>query len=196
MSEEPVASLLSDYFRQRAEHPLGDVELVSGQTRAPFSRAPLAAADNLLDKADRSLTDGDPDRAGHFIDRAAALNYDAHEQTAPAAFAATMMVFTTVTDALECSREGDSGWLDAAVETLSSTDGWGQSVMRHTLVAISQDYVLEPSERDTIGIAAAQVPERAELRDCTLPPRELAMAVTSVLQTLQSYRAALIATEA
>jgi hypothetical protein len=55
---------------------------------------------------------------------------------------------------------------------------------------------LAPGERHTIGIAVAQVPERVELRDGTPQPRELAMAVTSVLQALQSYRAALMATEA
>ena len=107
-----------------------------------------------------------------------------------------MMLFTAVTDALERSHEGDSRWLDAGVETLSSVDGWGQSEMRSTLLAIRQDYIIEPSERDTIGTAVAQIPERVELRDDTLPPRELAIAVTSVLQTLQSYRAALMATEA
>jgi hypothetical protein len=42
----------------------------------------LTAADNLLAKADRALSEGDLQRAGHFIDRAAALNYDEHEQTA------------------------------------------------------------------------------------------------------------------
>jgi hypothetical protein len=53
MSEEPVASLVSDFFRTRAEHPFGDLEYMSGRTRAPFSRALLATADNLLAKADR-----------------------------------------------------------------------------------------------------------------------------------------------
>lgn len=196
MSEEPGASPVSDFLRTRAEHPFGDVQYVSGRTRAPFSRALLTAADTLLAKADRALTNGDPDRARHFIDRAAALDYDEHERTAPAAFAARMMLFTAVTDVLERSHEGDSRWLDAGVDTLSSTDGWGQSEMRHTLLAIRQDYLIEPGERDTIGIAAAQIPERVELRDGTLQPRELAMAVTSVLQSLQSYRAALMATEA
>ncbi len=196
MSEKPAASLVRDFSRTRAEHPFGDIEYVSGRTREPFSRALLAAADNLLAKADRALTNGDPDRARHFIDRAAALNYDEYERTAPAAFAARMVLFTAVTDALERSREGDSRWLDAAVEVLSSANGWGKSEMRHTLLTIRQDYIIEPGERDTIGIAVAQVPERAELRDCPLPARELAMAVTSVLQILQSYRAALMATGA
>ena len=39
------------------------------------------------------------------------------------------------------------------------------------------------------------MPERAELRDCTLPAKELAVAVSSVLQILQTYRAALEAME-
>jgi hypothetical protein len=169
---------------------------VSGRTLAPISRAVLTAANNLLAKADRALTEGDPQRAGRFIDRAAALHYDEHEQTAPAAFAASMMLFTAVTDTLERRRVGDSRWLDAAVEALSSCDGWGQSEMRHTLIVVRQDYIIEPSERRTIGATVAQAPERAELRDATLAPTELAMAVTSVLQVLQTYRAALAATGA
>ncbi len=181
-------------LRKRADQPFGDVELASGRTLAPFSRAVLIAADNLLAKADRALTDGDLQRTGHFIDRAAALNYDEHEQTAPAAYAAGMMLFTAVTDRLERSREGDSRWLDAAVEALSSCDGWGQSEMRHTLLVVRQDYIIEPSESRTIGVAVAQVPERAEMRDATLAPKELATAVTSVLQVLQTYRAALTTT--
>jgi hypothetical protein len=126
----------------------------------------LIAADDLLAKANRALTDGDLQRAGHFIDRAAALNSDEHEQPAPAAYAAGMMLFTAVTDTLERSREGDSRWLDAAVETLSSCDGWGQSEMRHTLLVVRQDYIIEPSESRTIGVAVAQVPERAENARC------------------------------
>lgn len=196
VSGDPDASVLSEYLRKRADQPFGDVELVSGRTLAPFSRAVLTAADNLLAKADRALTDGDLQRAGHFIDRAAALNYDEHEQTAPAAYAAGMMLFTAVTDTLERSREGDSRWLDAAVEALSSCDGWGQSEMRHTLLVVRQDYIIEPSESRTIGVVVAQVPERAELRDATLAPKELAVAVTSVLQVLQTYRAALTTTGA
>jgi len=42
--------------------------------------------------------------------------------------------------------------------------------------------------------AGADVPKRAELRDVTLTPRELAEAVTSVLQILQTYHAALDST--
>lgn len=191
MSGDSVAQRMNAYFQQRSDQPFGDVELVSGQTRAPFSRAGLTAADNLLAKADRALADGDLERAGNFVDRAVTLNYDEHEQTAPAAYAASMMLFNAVTDALERSPEGDSRWLEAAVQALSSASGWRQSEMRHMLLVVRQDYVIEPRESRTIGKTVAEVPERAELRDVTLAPRELAEAVTSVLQMLRSYRAAL-----
>lgn len=182
---------MNAYFQEQADQPFGNVELISGRTLVPFSRAGLTAADNLLTKADRALADGDPERAGHFIDRAAALNYDDHEKTAPAAFAASMMLYRAVTDALERSREGDSRWLEAAVMALSAAGGWGRSEMRHLLLVVRQDYVLEPGESRVIEKAVFEVPERTELRDVTLSPAELAEAVTSVLQILQSYRAAL-----
>ena len=182
---------MSTYFQELAGQPFGHVELVSGRTLAPFSRAGLSAADNLLAKADRALAEGDELRAARYVDRAVALNYDDHEQTAPAAFAASMMLFNAVIDALEGSSEGDSRWLDAAVEALSSTIGWGQSEMRHLLLVVRKDYVVEPRESRIIGHAVAEVPVRVDLRDAALPPRELAAAVTSVLQTLQTYRTAL-----
>lgn len=191
MSDDSLAQSLDAYLQERADQPFGDAELVSGQTLAPFSRAGLTAADNLLAKADRALADGDLERAGHFVDRAVALNYDEHERTAPAAFAASMMLFNAVTDSLESSGEGDSRWLVAALEALSSASGWGQSEMRHMLLVVRQDYVIEPGESRTIEDAVAEVPDRVELRDVTLTSRELADAVTSVLQILQAYRAAL-----
>ncbi len=128
------------------------------------------------------------------MERAAALNYDDHEQTAPAAFASHMMLFDAVTDALEGSVEGDRRWLDAAVATLLSAGVWGQSEMRYVLLAVRQDYATELSESRTIRDVVADVPERAELRDVVMSPAELVEAVTSVLQSLQIYRAALNST--
>ncbi|MGH3366207.1 MAG: hypothetical protein ACRDOY_03295 [Nocardioidaceae bacterium] len=182
---------MNAYFQEQADRPFGNVELMSGRALAPFSSAGLTAADNVMAKADRALAGGDLERAGHFIDRAAALNYDEHEKTAPAAFAASMMLFRAVTDALQRSREGDSRWLEAAVQALSSAGGWGQSEMRHLLLVVCQDYGVEPGERRTIEDAVFEVPERADLCDVMLSPAELAEAVTSVLQILQTYRAAL-----
>lgn len=191
MSDDLAWRRMDSYFQEQADEPFGNVGLVSGRTLAPFSRAGLTAAENLLTKAERALADGDRERASHLIGRAAALNYDEHEETAPAAFAASMMLFNAVTDALERSSEGDSRWLEAAVKSLSSTNGWGQSELRRILLVIRQDYAVEPEESRSIRDAVVEVPERAELRDLVLPPAELAEAVTSVLQILQTYRAAL-----
>ena len=194
MSDDSVRQRLDSYFQEQADQPFGNVELVSGRTLAPFSRAGLTAAENLLTKAERALADGDLERATYLIGRATALNYDDHEETTPAAFAASVMLFGAVTDALERSSEGDSRWLRAAVTALSSATGWGQSELRRTLLVIRQDYAVEAEESRIIRDAVVDVPERAELRDVVLQPEELAEAVTSVLQILQTYRAALNAT--
>jgi hypothetical protein len=185
---------MTAYLQKRADRPLGDLELQSGRILSPFSRAGLTAADNLLVKAHRARAENDLERAGYFVDRAVALAYDEHEQTSPAAFAASMMLFNAVTDALESSAEGDSRWLTAALEALSSATGWGQSEMRHLLLVIRQDYVVVPGEDRAIRDAVAKVSGRIELRDAALTTRELAQAVTSVLQTLQTYLRALTAT--
>jgi hypothetical protein len=63
--------------------------------------------------------------------------------------------------------------------------------MRHVLLVVRQEYVIEPRECRTIRDAMAKVAERAQLRDLTLTPSDLGEAVTSVLQILQAYRAAL-----
>jgi hypothetical protein len=182
---------MASYFREQADQPFGNVGLVSGRTLSPFSRAGLTAAENLLTKAERALSVGDLERASHLIGRAAALDYDHHEETAPAAFAASMMLFTAVADALESSNEGDSRWLEAAVRTLSATTEWGQSELRRILIVIGQDYAVEPEESLRIRDAVVDVPERVELRDVMLPPAELAAAVTSVLRALRTYRTTL-----
>jgi hypothetical protein len=178
----------------QCHRPFDEVVFASRRALAPFNRAGLGAADNLLVKADRVLAEGDLERSAHLIRRAATLNYDDHEGTAPAAFAVSMMLFNAVTDALERSDEGDSRWLDAAVEAMSTASGWGHSEMGRVLAVVRQDYVIESSERRAIDEAMSKVPKRTELRDVTLPQAELAEAVTSVIQMLHAYRAAFAST--
>ena len=175
----------------QGQRPFDDVVLASRLALAPFSRAGLGAADNLLVKADRALAEGDLDRSANLVRRAATLNYDDHEGTAPAAFAVSMMLFNAVTDELERSDEGDARWLDAAVEAMSTATGWGQSEMGRVLAVVRQDYVIDSSECRAIDEAVSKVSKRTELRDAMLPPAELAEAVTSVIQMLHAYRAAL-----
>lgn len=191
MDQDSASRRMDAFLRSRADQPFGDTDLVSGQALSPFSRAGMEAADNLLRKAQRALATGDLERAFHFVERAVALPYDEHEKTAPAAFTAEMMLFTAVTDALEDSPEGDSGWLDAAVEALSGAKGWGRSELRNTLLTARKDYVVERGESRRIDIAVADVPEWVELSEAALPAEELTDAVMSVLEALRVYRSAL-----
>lgn len=178
-------------LRERADRPFGDTELGSSRALAPYSQAGLAAAENLLVKAERALDQGDEERMRRYVGLAAALNYDDREQTAPAAWEVRMLLFNTIVDTLEDSPEGDSRWLDAAVAAMESADEWGRSELRHTLLDVRQDHVLEAGESQTIADLVAPVPERADLRDLQLPSEELADALVSVLRTVHAYRRAL-----
>jgi len=179
------------YLAERANQPFGDTALASGRTLKPFSDAGLTAAANLLGKAERALAAGDLERATHFVGLAVKLPYDEREQTAPAAFEVGMMLFSAVVNALEDSPAGDSRWLEAAAETLSSTDGWGRAALCHTLRTVRQDYEVEQAESRTILRAVEGEEEQVRLADTSLPADELAEAALSVLKALRGYRAAL-----
>jgi hypothetical protein len=58
-------------------------------------------------------------------------------------------------------------------------------------IVVRQEHVIEPRECRSIRDAMAKVAERAQLRDLPLAPSELGEAVTSALQILQAYHAAL-----
>jgi hypothetical protein len=179
------------YLRQQADQPFGDAFLASGRNLAPYSQAGMAAAENLLTKADRALGRGELDRARHFVARAAALNYDDHEKTAPAARTVHMMLFNAVVDELEDADRGDSQWLEAAEAALAASDAWGRSELRHILHLVSGDYVIERKESRRIATMGADVPRGQGLPEAAPSPTDLADAVMSVLATLALYREAL-----
>lgn len=182
---------LTDYFAQQADRPFGNVEMVSGRSLQPFSIAGEEAAKNLLRKASRALDSGDLDRMRALVDRAVRLPFDEHEQSHPAAITAHMELYGLVTDALEGSDEDDSRWLQAAVDALETADEPGRCEMRDVLMAIDQDYGLQPGERVVIRAAVAQVPQRTELRDLRLSEPELRDCILSLLRLCREYRAAL-----
>jgi len=140
--DQDVLRSLDDYFAGRADRPFGDVESASGRVLQPFSIAGQQGAANLLGKARRALNDGDRDRARAFVDRAARLPYDEHEQAAPVAIAVHMELFCLVTDTLEQAEADESRWLDAAVDVLAIADEPARCDMRDVLAAIDQDYSL------------------------------------------------------
>lgn len=190
MDDDTLGSL-AKHFAMRADRPFGDIELVSGRTLQPFSIAGQQAATNLLDKASRALSNGDPDRARAFVDRATQLPFDEHEQALPVTIAVHMDLFGLVTDTLENSSADDSRWLDAAIDVLSTADEAGRCEMRDVLVAIDHDYQLERRERRSIRSAIAPIPDRPELRDQQLETPELRDCVMSILAVCRDYRAAL-----
>ena len=168
MSENAAEHRLDAYLAERAHQPFGDTDLVSGQTRSRFSRGKHDAADNLLAKADRALVAGDTEKATKFVTRAVGLPYDEYEETDPAAYAAQMLLFMAVSDTLEETPEGDTSWLDAAVDAMASDDGpgdgWGRSEMRHALLTVRQDNELDRRERRILDAATAGCPHARAVR--------------------------------
>lgn len=183
--------LLAEYLRTRADRPFGDVESVSGRTLQPFSIALSEAATNLLTKARRALARDDAGMAVALVDRAVALPYDDHEQTAPAAWTAHLELFTTVADTLEDSAAEDSRWLDAALDVLSTAGQRARFVLRDVLEAVDNDYELHGTESRRLRAGIAEVPARAEIRDLDLTSRDLHEHVVEVLAACNAYEAAL-----
>ncbi|MGL5864340.1 MAG: hypothetical protein ACRCYX_00520, partial [Dermatophilaceae bacterium] len=160
--------------------------LRAGAATARFSQAKSDAAANLLAKAHRALHAADDDRARAMVERAVALPYDEHEESAPAAWMVHLEMFTAIADSAESDLDGED-WLDAALDTLASAPGEARFVIRDCLVDIAQDYHLTGREQQRLRAAVADVPERAELRDLDLPPGQLTAAVLEVLRGVIHY---------
>jgi hypothetical protein len=155
MSDVP-ASLLRQLLAAERSRPLGDAQLVSGWTLQPFSQALRTGADNLLAKAAVALEEGDEERAWRYATRAAALQYDEHEEVHPAVWSASMALFEAVVDGLEESDDGDSSWLTAALAVLEQAEGAGAVWLRHVLGTVARDFVLEPTEAKLVRRAVGQ----------------------------------------
>ena len=179
MDENDVFDRFRRHMEQEANRGLGDIPLRATAALAPFSRAEMDAAKNLLDKALRALDDGDEARARRFVDRAVALPYDEHEQVHPAAMTAQQQLFVAVTDAIE---DGGDEWLDAVIDTFASAPEEARYCLRDVLSSVLQDYELSDGDQRRLRRLISGVPERAELPDLDLQPEQLATAVLDVLE--------------
>ena len=179
MDENDLFDRFRRHMEQEANRGLGDIPLRATAALAPFSRAEMDAATNLLDKALRALDDGDEARARRFAERAVALPFDEHEQVHPAAMTAHQQLFEAVTDAIE---DGGGEWLDAVIDTLASAPEEARYCLRDVLTAVLQDYELSDGDQRRLRRLIRDVPERAELSDLDLPPEQLATAVLDVLE--------------
>ncbi|HQD96730.1 MAG TPA: hypothetical protein PLO15_04865 [Propionicimonas sp.] len=154
------------------------------------SSAYQEAAENLLLKAWRELVD-DPGRAVSYVERALRLPFDPNEDSAPAAYAAHMLLFNLVVDALEDSEEGEEEWLAAAIQVLNSADPRARSELRDVLEVVAQDYHITSSERRKLAAAVKSAPPRQSLFDLQLPPDELCDHIVAVLHACEAYETAL-----
>ena len=179
---------MADRFRrllaEEANRGLGDIPLHATAALAPFSRAQMDAATNLLDKALRALDEGDEARARRLVERAVALPFDEHERVHPGAMMAHQKLFVAVTDALE---NGGDDWLGAAIDTFASAPEEAKYCLRDVLTSVLQDYDLSADEQRRLRRLTRDVPERAELPDLDLPPEAMATAVFDVLEGVIHY---------
>lgn len=182
-----VDEALAEWYRKQSDRPLGDAQLASGRTLAPFSQALRSGAENLLVKAVEALDVGDDRRASDLIHRAVNLPYDDHEEAAPAAMAASHLLFTVVTNELEDSQDVDERWLDAALEVLDGADELVRPDVRDTLTAIAEDYDLTSRERRRLQAAVRDIEPAPELMDQNLSATELAERVGGILRACRTF---------
>ncbi len=194
---EDAENAVARYLREQADRPLGDAQLASGRTLAPFSRALGLGAENLLVKAVDALEAQDDDRATALVRRAVGLPFDEHEEVAPAAAAAHLMLFNLVTDVMEDSPDDDERWLDAALGVIDGPVQTARLDMRDVLTAIAQDYDLTRSERRRLQSGIRDVKPAPELIDLVdLTRDELAERVMAILGACRTYADAVDAADA
>ncbi|MEJ7647705.1 MAG: hypothetical protein WKF57_01460 [Nakamurella sp.] len=168
-------------------HPLGVT--YGNRMASEGSHAALAAATNLLRKAMRELEGGRAEQAGVYIGKAVALPFDDFERAAPAARAATALLFDDLVDALEETTEGDSRWIGAVRATTARSEGPGKSELNHLLVDISNDYELSTAELRTVKRICADSEDAPRLVDVAADDPDLAGRVTAILEICLIFRA-------
>lgn len=181
--EDRFAALMAEC----ANAPFGDTELKSGQVLQPFSRASHDIAANLLAKAVRAVQSNDRKRARRYVERAARLPFDRHEQEHPLAGEAHMLLYNAVVDELEVCDGDDSRWLDAALQVMAVADDAVRCELRDVLRVVDKEYDISKRERSHLRAEVAEVPARAELRDLAAEPDELVETAMSLVDGCVAY---------
>src|SRR5450755_3005201 len=147
MNLDRATDFLVEEITRMSDRGLGDVQVQSNLAASTQSFTTARGARNLLTKARRELAAGHVERATSYVDRALRLPYNETAEAPTAAFEAHMILFMTVSRALEHSAEGDSTWLAAAEATLTQCGEAAREDLLQTLRALDNDYRLAPSER-------------------------------------------------
>ena len=184
---ERIQEAIGAYLDAERTRPLGDVTLRSNHVMRGFSDGLLQGAENLLLKAADAIERGDAERAAHLVQRAIRLPFDPHEGRVPALWAAHMILFDNVVDAVE---DGAPGWLDIAFAILENCGPDAAAHLRYVLVVVRRDWILDPAEERLIDAKlGTTVPEFDELaEDIEERPSDLARVVLEMLALVVIFR--------
>lgn len=172
-----------------ADQPLDGVRHASGHAMSAVSFGLHAAAENLLIKALRAAEAGDLERAGAYVTRAVRLDFDDHEQVHPARQQAQMLLFDSVTDALEGCETGDDRWLDAALAVLPDCEERARAELLGVLAVVDQDWQLERAESRRIRTTLGGLTPTLDLDDTrSVPEAEQVRVILQVLGAVSAYR--------
>lgn len=176
--------------RRREAGPFGGLDALWRRKLGESSVALLEGAENLLAKAVKWWQDDRP-RALGYIERASRLPFDDHERVLPAASAAGFLLYTMVVDEFEDCPEGDTLWLDAALQVLE-VDTTARFYLRDVLVTADQDYDVSADEHRLLRAAVEPIPPRPVLRALTdLGPDRLRDEVIAIVDVCVAYQEAL-----
>ncbi len=181
-----------DRLTDGKDRPLDAGVIAGNRGLQEVSRGLGEAADNLLRKALRAIEAGDEERARRLVDRACRLPWDEHEECYPAPWSAQMMLYTSVGDALEEAGEGESDWLDAALEILPELSEVGREHLATTLFGfVRQDAVfhLAPAEQKRIRAATGIRPIDLDDLPEETPHEELVAMTRALLDAVRRLRA-------
>jgi hypothetical protein len=134
---------------------------------ARFS-AQIAGAENLLTKAIRAHGVGDVDRAEALIQRAARMPYDEREQDSPGVRAASVLVYSLISDRFEASEADDLAWLDVVLEVYPGLDPLAQAEVAslvHGFVLQEAIFTVTATEKRRTRQAFGDAPLEADLGD-------------------------------
>ena len=172
-----------DAARSNALGPLRDA---AGRRASDQERAIRLAADNLLDKALRRLSDGDEASARRFVDRALQLAAPGSEPGEEGALAVHLFVWDALREA--ALRGEQEGWLDRAAEADGRLDGVAQRGWRAALRSLADEGELAAADQRRVRQLAAGVSADRDPFD-GVPHTERVDAALALLGAVQSVSA-------
>ena len=105
------------------------------------------SAENLLVKARRALIAGDDGKAARYIDKAALIPWDDHEEHVPAVVAAEMVLFLQIVNGLDRCVEGEDRWIDAPAAVIDSDSPARRDVATALRDVLITEGSLSPGEK-------------------------------------------------